>query len=108
MNTNKKYKLKKGDKVTIISGKNKGLEGEIVKVITKNDRVIVSGANLVKKHQKPSMMSAGGIVQKEASIHISNVAFLDAKESKATKIGYKQLEDGKKVRFSKLSGEVIS
>ncbi|MDX1949503.1 MAG: 50S ribosomal protein L24 [Rickettsiales bacterium] len=103
----KKFRVKKGDKVKIITGKDKGKEGEILRVIKDNDRVIVSGANIAKKHTKPSAISAGGIVEKELSIHISNVAVVDPKSGSASKIGYKKLEDGKKVRFAKKSGEVI-
>lgn len=104
----KKFRIKKGDKVTVIAGKSKGSEGEVLKVITKSDRVVVAGVNLVKKHTKPSMTSAGGIVTKELSIHISNVALVDPKSGKATKVTYKTLEDGKKVRVAKSSGEVIA
>lgn len=103
----KKFKLKKNDKVVVVSGKDKGKQGIILKVITKTNKVIVDGINQVKKHEKASMKSQGGIVTKDAPISISNVAYLDPKESKPTKIGYKFLEDGKKVRFAKLSGEII-
>jgi large subunit ribosomal protein L24 len=103
-----KSRLKKGDKVKVITGKDKGKEGEVVKVIKETNRVIVSGVNMAKKHQKPSMVSAGGIVEKELSIHASNVAMADPKDGSATKVGFKFLEDGKKVRFAKKSGEVIS
>jgi large subunit ribosomal protein L24 len=104
----KKFRIKKGDKVKVIAGKAKGSEGEVLKVLTKNDRVLVAGANTVKKHTKASMQSAGGIVNKELSIHISNVALVDAKTGKKTKVTYKTLEDGKKVRVAKTSGEVIA
>lgn len=103
----KKFRVKKGDKVKIIAGKDKGKTGEILRVIKETGRVIVSGANLAKKHTKPSAVSAGGIIEKEASIHISNVSLTDPKSGNVTKIGYKKLEDGKKVRFAKKSGEVI-
>lgn len=102
-----KFRIKRGDKVTVVSGSHKGKVGEVVKVLTEKSRVVVSGVNLVKRHTAPSMMSQGGIIQKEASIHISNVAYLDPKENKATKITYKALADGKKVRIAKRSGEVI-
>lgn len=104
---NKKFRLKKGDKVVVISGKDKGKEGEILRVLREKDRVVVSGVNVVKKHTKPSAVSAGGIIEKELSIHISNVQAVDPKTGKATKIGFKKLEDGKKVRFARKSGEVI-
>ncbi len=103
----KKFRVKKGDKVKIITGKDKGKEGEILKVLKESDRVLVSGLNVVKKHTKASAASAGGIVNKELSIHVSNVALIDPKSSGVTKVGYKKLEDGKKVRFAKKSGEII-
>jgi len=105
---NKQFKVKKGDKVVVLTGKNKGQEGEILKVITEKDRVIVNGVNKVKKHQKASAASAGGIVEIELPIHVSNVALVDPKEGGATKVGFKKLDDGKKVRFAKKSGEVIA
>ena len=103
----KKFRLKKGDKVVVIAGKDKSKEGEVLKVIREKNRVIVSGVNVVKKHSKPSAASAGGITEKELSIHVSNVAVLDPKTNKATKVGYKVLEDGKKERFARKSGEII-
>jgi len=103
-----KLKVKKGDKVKVITGKNKGKVGEIIKVFPAENRVIVSGVNLAKKHTKPSQTSEGGIVQKELPIHVSNVSHIDPKTNEITKIGYKTLEDGKKVRFAKKSGEIIS
>lgn len=103
-----KLKVKKGDKVQVITGKNKGKVGEILKVFPSENRVIVSGVNLAKKHTKPSQTSEGGITQKELPIHVSNVSHIDPKTNEITKIGYKTLEDGKKVRFSKKSGEIIS
>jgi large subunit ribosomal protein L24 len=103
----KKFRLKKGDKVLVLSGKDKGKEGEILRVLKDKDRVVVSGVNVVKRHTKPSAVSTGGIVQKELSIHISNVAYVDPKLGKSTKVGYKNLEDGKKVRFARKSGEIL-
>ena len=100
-------KIKKGDKVVILSGRDKGKEGEITSVLTDAGRVIVQGANMVKRHTKASQSSPGGIIEKEASMDISNVAHLDPKDGKATRVGFKALDDGKKVRFSKRSGEVI-
>lgn len=102
-----KYKVKKGDKVIVIAGKDKGKQGEVIKVLTEKGRVRVSGANMVKRHTRPGQMSAGGIIEKEASINISNVAHIDPKSGEATRVGYKVLKDGKKVRFAKKSGEVI-
>lgn len=103
-----KLKVKKGDQVIITTGKDKGKKGEIISVDKEKYRVRVSGINLVKDHTKAGAGgSAGGIIQKEASIHISNVTHIDPKTSKPTKVGYKLLKDGKKVRFAKKSGEVI-
>ena len=103
-----KLKIKKGDKVKVITGKNKGKTGDVIKVFPASNKLIVSGINLVKKHTKPSQMSEGGIIQKELPIHISNVSHIDPKTSVVTKVGYKTLEDGKKIRFAKKSGEIIS
>lgn len=103
-----KLKLKKGDEVVVIAGKDKGKKGNILRVITEERRVVVSGVNKVKRHQKPSRTGAGGIVEKELPLHISNVMLVDPKTNKATRVGYKKLEDGSKVRFAKDSGEVIN
>jgi large subunit ribosomal protein L24 len=101
------FKIKKGDKVVILSGKDKGKRGEVLKALPKEDRVVVQGVNVVKRHQRPTQTAAGGIVEMEASIHVSNVAHEDPKDGSATRIGFKVLEDGRKVRFAKRSGEVI-
>ena len=103
-----KFKLKKGDEVIVTTGKDKGKKGKIAKVITDQARVIVTGVNMVKRHTKASATTAAGIVEKEASLHVSNVALLDPKLGKATRVGYKTLADGKKVRIAKRSGEVIN
>ncbi len=103
-----KLKIKKGDEVVVITGKNKGKKGKILKVFPKENRAIVSGVNIASKHTKASQTSEGGIVPKELTIHISNVAHIDPKSGEATKVGYKVLEDGSKVRVSKKSGEIIS
>lgn len=103
-----KMKLKKGDDVIVISGKEKGKKGKIVKVIPEDRRVIIGGINKMKRHTKPSREGAGGIVEKEASIHASNVMLLDPKSGKGTRVGYKTLADGKKVRVARKSGEVIN
>jgi len=103
-----KLKIKKGDKVKVITGKNKGKVGDVIKVFPTENKLIVSGVNLVKKHTKPSQTSEGGIVQKELPIHVSNVSHVDPKTNEATKVGYKTLDDGKKIRFAKKSGEIIS
>lgn len=102
-----KLKIKKGDQVEVLSGRDKGKRGEVVKAIPTERRLLVSGVNVVKRHQKPSMESTGGIVQKELSIDISNVAIVDPKTDKPSRVGYKTLKDGKKVRYSKASGEVL-
>ena len=101
-----KLKIKTGDTVRVISGDHKGSEGKIIKVLLEKNKVIVEGVNMVKKHMKPSAQSPqGGIVEKEASIQISNLSLLTSK-GETTRIGYK-MEEGKKVRFSKKSNEVI-
>lgn len=102
-----KLKIKKGDKVAVISGRDKGKTGEVIKLDTQNRKVVVQGVNLVKKHQKPSASSQGGIIEKELPIHISNVLHLDPKDNKPTRIGYKLDKDGKKIRFAKKSGELL-
>lgn len=101
-----KCKIKKSDKVMIIAGKDKGKIGEVLKVLPVDSKVLVSGVNVVKKHQKPSANNAGGFVSKELPIHISNVAYLDPKQNKPTKLGYKIVND-KKVRYSKLSDTIL-
>ena len=102
-----KFKIKKGDKVVVITGRDKGKSGEVLKVLRDEDRVIVQGVHVVKRHTRPSAGQTGGIVEKEAPIHISNVAHLDPKSNKPTRVGYKTLEDGRKVRVAKRSGEVL-
>lgn len=100
--------VKTGDKVRVITGKDKGKEGLITKVFPKKDRVIVEGVNIAKKHRKASQTNlTGGILEEEAPIHVSNVMLIDAKTGEPTKVGYK-VEDGKKVRVSKKSGEVLN
>jgi large subunit ribosomal protein L24 len=102
-----KLKIKKGDTVKVLAGKDKGKVGEIVKAFPKENKVLVSGVNEVKKHTKPSKTSQGGIVAKAMPIHVSNVMFFDKKNNKASKIGYKFLDDGTKKRVMKISGEII-
>lgn len=99
-------KLKKGDKVVVIAGKDKGKHGEITKVMPSEGRAIVSGVNLVKKHNKPSQISAGGIETKEAAIQLSNLMIEDPKDGAPTRVGFR-VEDGQKKRFAKKSGELI-
>ncbi|MFN7039424.1 MAG: 50S ribosomal protein L24 [Alphaproteobacteria bacterium] len=102
-----KFKFKKGDQVVVISGRSKGKKGAILKLIKKDNKLLVSGVNLVTLHKKPSASNQGGRITKESPIDLSNVAHIDPKSGNATKIGYKILENGKKVRFAKKSGEVI-
>ena len=100
--------VKKGDTVIVIAGKDKGKKGRVLAAYPKKERVLVEGINLVKKHTRPSQTNPqGGIVTKEAPIHVSNVALIDPKTGTATRIGYKVLENGKKVRYAKKSGEII-
>lgn len=102
-----KLKIKKGDEVVVITGKDKGKFGKIEKVFPENSKVLVTGINLVSKHTKPSQFHDGGIIKKEMPIHISNVAHVDPKDRKATKVAIKTLANGAKVRVAKKSGEVI-
>ncbi|MDE3016566.1 MAG: 50S ribosomal protein L24 [Pseudomonadota bacterium] len=101
-----KFKLKKGDEVIVIAGREKGKKGKITEVITGTSRVVVEGVNKVKRHQKPSKTGTGGIVEKEAPLHISNVMLLDAKSGKGTRVGYK-IENGNKVRVARRPGAQI-
>jgi len=100
-------RLKKGDKVVVLTGKDKGRTGEIATVYPKLDRVLVAGVNQAKKHSKPTAQSAGGIVVIDRPIHVSNVALVDPKTSKASRVGFSFLPDGQKVRLAKKSGEQI-
>ena len=100
-------KIRKGDKVVVLAGKDKGRTGEVVKVMPKDDKAVVRGVNIIRRHQKQSQSQEGGIISKEAPIHISNLALEDPKDGKPTRIGFKFLDGGKKVRFAKRSGEVI-
>ncbi len=100
-------KIKKGDKVVVLAGRDKGKTGEVVQVMPTENRVVVSGVNVVKRHTRPTQADPGGIKEKEAAIHVSNVAVADPKTGEPTRVGFKTLEDGRKVRFAKSSGEVI-
>ena len=102
-----KLKVKKGDRVIVVTGKDKGKTGDILRVLSKENRVLVQGVNMVQRHTRQTQTTQGGIIAKEAPIDISNVAHVDPKDNKATKVGFKTLEDGRKVRFAKRSGEVI-
>jgi large subunit ribosomal protein L24 len=100
-------KIKKGDHVIVIAGRDKGKHGEVVEMLPREDRALVRGVNVVRRHQKQTAAQEGGIISKEAPIHIYNLALEDPKDGKPTRIGFKFLQDGKKVRFAKRSGEVI-
>jgi large subunit ribosomal protein L24 len=102
-----KFKIKKGDRVVVITGRDKGRSGEVLRVLRDQNRVVVQGVHMMKRHTKQSPGQTGGIVEKEGSIHISNVAISDPKNDKPTRVGYKFLDDGRKVRFARGSGEVI-
>ncbi len=103
----RKFKIKKGDRVVVRTGKDQGKTGEVLRVLRKEDRVLVQGVNMVKRHTRPSQVSGGGIMEKEASLHISNVAHIDPKTSLPTRVGFKVLDDGRKVRYAKRSGEIL-
>ena len=100
-------KVKKGDKVVVLAGRDKGKSGEVMSVAPKETRALVRGINLVKRHQRQSASQEGGIISKEAPIHLSNLALADPKTGKATRVGFKMLDDGRKVRFAKSSGDLI-
>ena len=100
-------KIKKGDKVVVLAGRDKGRSGEVMQVMPKEDRAFVRGINLVKKHQKQTQNQEGGIVSKEAAIHLSNLAVADPKDGQPTRVGFRILDDGRKVRFAKRSGDLI-
>ncbi len=102
-----KFKIKKGDKVIVLTGRDKGKSGEVLSVLRAANRVLVQGVNMAKRHTKPRPGQPGGIVEKEAAIHVSNVAHIDPKSQKPTRVGYRILEDGRKVRYAKRSGEVL-
>ncbi len=102
-----KFKIKKGDKVVVLAGRDKGKSGEVLRVVRDENRVVVQGVNMMKRHTAPRPGEPGGIVEREAAIHISNVAHVDPKSQQATRVGYRFLEDGRKVRFAKRSGEIL-
>jgi large subunit ribosomal protein L24 len=102
-----KLKIKKGDKVIVLAGKDKGKQGEVLRVIPTENRAVVSGINVAKRHQKQTPAQQGGIVSMSLPIHVSNLALRDPKSGKPTRVGYKTLGDGKKVRVARRSGEVI-
>lgn len=100
-------KIKKGDRVVVTTGRSKGKVGEVLKVMPQEMRAIVQGVNVVKRHTRPSQTVAGGIVEKEAPVHLSNLAIADPRDDKPSRVGFRILEDGRKVRFAKRSGEII-
>jgi large subunit ribosomal protein L24 len=100
-------KIKKGDRVIVLSGRDKGKKGEVFQVMPKDGRALVRGVNMVRRHQRQSPQQEGGIISKEAPIHLSNLALEDPKDGKPTRVGFAFLADGRKVRVSKRSGEHI-
>jgi|SRR6187402_645782 large subunit ribosomal protein L24 len=102
-----KLKIKKGDHVVVLTGKDKGKHGEVLKVMPEENRAIVKGIAMIRRHQRQTATQDGGIISKEAAIHVSNLALEDPKDGKPTRVGFKFLKDGRKVRFAKRSGEVI-
>ena len=103
-----KFKIKKGDRVIVLTGKDKGKTGIVIRMLPKESRVIVQGVNVARRHQRQTASQQGGIVAKEMPIHISNVAHVDPKDNKPTRVGIKTLNDGRKVRVAKRSGEEIN
>jgi large subunit ribosomal protein L24 len=101
-------KIRKGDKVVVLSGKDKGRTGEVLSVQPKEDKALVRGVNMIRRHQKQSQSEQGGIITKEAPIHLSNLAIADPKDGKPTRVGFQFQKDGTKVRIAKRSGEVIN
>ncbi|SRR5690348_9921196 len=100
-------KIRKGDRVIVTTGRDKGKKGEVLRVYPDDARALVSGVNMVKRHQRQTQRQQGGIVSKESPVHLSNLAHIDPKSGDATRVGFKVLNDGRKVRFAKKSGEVI-
>ena len=102
-----KLKIKKGDNVVVLSGRDKGKSGEVLRVYPAEARAIVQGVHIARRHSKPRMGDPGGIVEKELTIHASNIAHIDPQSDRPTRVGYRKLDDGRKVRFARRSGEVI-
>lgn len=100
-------KFRKGDNIVVIAGRDRGKKGSVLKVMPAEERLIVQGVNIVKRHMRPSATQTGGIVEKEAPIHVSNISHVDPSDGKATRIGYRVLEDNRKVRYAKRSGEIM-
>ena len=103
-----KMKIKKGDQVVVLTGKDKGKQGEVLKAMPKDQRVLVKGVNMVKKHRRASATNPGGIDTMEASLHVSNVSLIDPKSGKPTRAGFKMNADGTKTRIARKSGEAIA
>jgi large subunit ribosomal protein L24 len=101
-------RIKKGDQVVVLAGRDKGKKGEVIRVMPQEDRALVRGVNMVRRHQRQTAAQEGGIISKEAPIHLSNIALEDPKDGKPTRVGFKVLADGRKVRFAKRSGEDIA
>jgi large subunit ribosomal protein L24 len=101
-----KFKIRKGDRVVVLTGRDKGKNGEVLRVLRKENRVLVQGVNVVKRHQRPQPGNPGGISEKEAPVHISNVAHVDPSDDRPTRVGFKTVDD-RKVRYSKRTGELI-
>ena len=101
-------KIRKGDKVVVLAAKDKGRSGEVLSVQPKDDTALVRGVNMIRRHQKQTQAQEGGIITKEAPIHLSNIALADPKDGKPTRVGFTVQKDGKKVRVAKRSGEVIN
>ena len=102
-----KFKIKKGDQVQVLTGRDKGKRGQVLQVLRREDRVLVQGVNMIKRHQRPSQVDPGGIMAREASLHISNVALIDPNDDRPTRVGYRTMEGGRKVRVARRSGESI-
>jgi large subunit ribosomal protein L24 len=102
-----KLKIRRGDKVVVLAGRDKGKHGEVMKAFPAENKVVVQGVNMVRKHQKQTPNQQGGIIAKEAPIHVSNLAIEDPKDGEPSRIGFRILDDGRKVRYAKRSGEVI-
>ncbi len=106
-NRRKIKRIRKGDNVIVISGRDKGKSGDVLRVLQDDERLIVQGVNVVKRHMRASHTQAGGIVEKEATIHVSNVSLVDPDSGDPTRVGFRILEDGRKVRYAKRSGEIM-
>ena len=102
-----KFKIKRGDRVVVLAGRDKGKKGEVMRVLRQDRRAVVNGVNMIKRHTRPSTGDPGGIIQREAPLHISNLALEDPKDGRPTRVGFRFLDDGRKVRYAKRSGEVI-